>query len=150
MTETATEPLPAPADDTWTQQIDALKARYKHVREPVLVALNILLHDGNVGLDDAKARANLHGVRITAASINAARTLQARMDSPAQPSTNGKPAPPARPARRARAHEKGADAESLIRGFVEKLLGQGNAEADRLREAMRKAISVLQAAVEDR
>jgi hypothetical protein len=35
----------------------------------------------------------------------------------------------------------------LVRGFVAKLQGAGNAEADRLREAMRKAIAVLQAAV---
>ena len=43
--------------------------------------------------------------------------------------------------------EKAVDAEALVRGFVAKLQGQGNAEAERLREAMRKAIAVLQAAV---
>jgi hypothetical protein len=36
---------------------------------------------------------------------------------------------------------------ALVRGVVAKLQGQGNAEADRLRDAMRKAIAVLQAAV---
>ena len=39
------------------------------------------------------------------------------------------------------------DAEVIIRGFVAKLRGQGNAEAERLREGIRKAIGVLQAAV---
>jgi hypothetical protein len=38
------------------------------------------------------------------------------------------------------------DAEALVRGFVAKLQGQGNAEAERLRDAIRKAIAVLQAA----
>lgn len=151
MTEIATEALPVPADDTWTQQLDALKARYKHVREPVLVALNILLHDANVDLDDAKARAQVHGIRITAASMNAARTLLARMSSSAEPAAaNGKPAPaPARRVRRSRPSENAPDAETLIRGFVAKLQGQGDAEAERLREAMRKAIAVLQTAVGD-
>ena len=41
---------------------------------------------------------------------------------------------------------KAVDAEALVRGFVAKLQGRGNAEADRLREAMRKAVAVLQAA----
>ena len=45
MTDTATEPLPAATNDTWTEQLVQLKARYKHVREPVLAALNILIHD---------------------------------------------------------------------------------------------------------
>ena len=85
MTNTATEPLPASTSDTWTQQLTQLKTRYKHVREPVLVALNILMHDQNIALDDAKAQANLHGVRITAASINAARTLLSRMEAPTPP-----------------------------------------------------------------
>ena len=38
--------------------------------------------------------------------------------------------------------------EELVRGFVAKLQGQGNAEAERLRDAMRKAVAVLQAAVD--
>ena len=39
------------------------------------------------------------------------------------------------------------DVESLIRATVGKIQGQGAAEADRPREAMRKAIAVLDAAV---
>ena len=144
---TATEPTPTPTTDTWNQELAQLKARYKHVREPVLVALNILLHDQNIALEDAKAQANLHGVRITAASVNAARTLLSRMDSPvATPTLKSEPTALARSARRARTAEP-VDAEVIIRGFVAKLRGQGNAEAERLREGIRKAIGVLQAAV---
>jgi hypothetical protein len=143
---TATEP--APATDSWTQQLAQLKVRYRHVREPILVALTILLGDENVSIDDAKAQAQLRGVRITAASINAAKTLLAKMDSPpaaaneASRETASNSAP-----RRHRTPDKATDAESLVRGFVAKLQGQGNAEAERLREAMRKAIAVLQTAI---
>ena len=134
--------------DTWNQQLAPLKARYKHIREPVLVALNILMHDRNIALEDAKAQANLHGVRITAASINAARTFLSRMDVPAAATLTAKnePSAPSRRARRARS-SKSVDAEVIIRGFVANLRGQGNAEAERLREGIRKAIAVLQAAV---
>jgi len=152
MTATATM---AP-NDSWTEQLEQLKARYKHVRQPVLVALNILLHDENVSLDDAKAQARMHGVRITAASVNAAKTLRAKMDAEhIAKETNARTAqaprvpelPEPRRVRRPRAPDKAIDAEAMIRNVVAKLQGQGNAEADRLRDAMRKAIAALQAAI---
>jgi hypothetical protein len=49
--------------------------------------------------------------------------------------------------RRPRTTDAPLDAESLIRGVVTKLQSQGTAEAERLRDAMRKAIAALQAAV---
>ena len=68
------------------------------------------------------------------------------MDAP--PTANPEP-PPARPVRRPRPADKATDAEALIRGLVVKLQDQGNAEADGLRDAMRKAIAVLRAAMGD-
>ncbi len=143
---TATEPVPV--SDTWTRQLEQLKARYKHVRPPILIALNILLHDANVSVDDAKAQAAARGARITAASVNAAKTLLAKMD--AQDIAAETPRPPAataptRPARRPRAADAPVDAEALIRGVVTKIQGQGNVEAERLRDGIRKAITALQA-----
>ena len=79
MTDTIHETIPT---DTWTAELAQLRARYKHVREPILVALNILLHDENVALEDAKARAAMRGAKITAASVNAAQRLLARQDEP--------------------------------------------------------------------
>jgi hypothetical protein len=38
--------------------------------------------------------------------------------------------------------------KTLIRDVVQKLQGRGNAEAERLRAAMRKAMAVLQAALD--
>ena len=143
--------------DTWTKQLEQLKGRYKHVRPPILAALNILLHNANISLDDAKAQAQVHGVRITAASMNAAKTLLSRMDSapaaksPAGANTAAAQTSPTTAAqarvRRPRAAQPALDAETLIRGVVAKLQGQGNAEAERLRDGIRKAIGVLQSLV---
>src|SRR5687768_17607262 len=82
MTDLASEPIPATAPDSWTAQLNQLKARYKHVRPPILAALNVMLMSPNISVDDAKAQAAMHGFRITAASVNAAKTLLARMDAP--------------------------------------------------------------------
>ena len=145
MTTTAT------ATDPWTQQFEQLKARYKHVRTPILAALNILLHDPDIGLEDAKARAQLHGVRITAASVAAAHRLRAQADAVPATSKVAPPSPaPATPRqpRRARVPSPALDAASMIQEVVQKLHRETGAEAERLRAAMRKAMSVLQAAVE--
>ena len=145
MTATATTPT-----DTWTDEIAALKARYPHVRDPILAALNRLLTDPNITDDDAKARAAMRGVRITAASINGARNLMAKRETavPIEPTATTAAERPARP-RRERAPEPAVDAEALIKQVVGKLQAQGNAEAERLRDAMRRAVAVLAGAVGD-
>jgi hypothetical protein len=143
MTATTSSPT-----DAWTKQIEQLRGRYRHLRPAVLAALNILIHDEAVSIDDAKARADLHGVRITAASLNAARMVLSRMDATrVAATTKGTPAPaaPTRAPRRQRSSEIPFDAEALLRGVVAKIQGQGNAETERLREGIRKAIATLQA-----
>ena len=103
------------APDTWTDEIAALKARYPHVRDPILAALNLLLTDPNIADDDAKARAAMRGVRITAASINGARNLMAKRETavpiePTAPSAAERPArPPPRTRSRTRRRRRGAD-----------------------------------------
>jgi len=152
-TETKTESTAtSPADASWTESFEALKARYPKQREAIVMALHILMHDPKIASDDAKAQAKLHGVRITAASLSAAQRLLSRQDD-----GDGAEAPKVRKApataktgrvRRPRAAGKDVDAEALIKQVVVKIQHAGNAEADRLREAMRKAIAVMQAAVE--
>ncbi len=143
MTTTETTPT-----DTWTDEIAALKARYPHVRDPILAALNLLLTDPRITDDDAKARAAMRGARITAASINGARNLLAKRETaaPTEPTAASATDRPARP-RRERAPEPAVDAEALIKQVVGKLQAQGNAEAERLREAMRKAMAALANAI---
>ncbi len=142
MTDTAAEPLPA--TDPWIQQLEQLRSRYRHARPAVLVALNILLGNPDIAESDAKAQAELHGLRITAASLGAARVLMTQMAS-VPPVAVATPTPS--PVRKPKAADPTHDAEALVRTFVAKLQTQGNAEVDRLRDAIRKAVAVLQAAI---
>ena len=143
MTATETETI---SNDTWTAEMAQLRSRYKAVREPILAALNLLQQDPNISHDDAKARAAMRGVRITAASINGARNLLAKRDTAVVAADA--PARPAAPtARRVRSATAEIDAEGLIRQVVGKLQSQGTAEAERLRDAMRKAVDLLRAAI---
>jgi hypothetical protein len=151
MTATASEPT---TTDTWNQQLAQLRARYKYVREPILVALNILLHDQDISVDDSKARAAQHGARITAASVSAARTLLSRMDNdkPAgtTATTNSAATQPTRPrpARRVRPADGHVDADALIRQVVAKLQSKSDSEAERVRDGIRRAITILQGLIE--
>ena len=151
MTATETMTLPAATTDNWNEQLAELKARHPSVRDPILAAMNIMAMDPNITIDDAKAQAALHGVRITAASVNAAVKMLATSQPSAAPTVpataaNAEPAPQ-RQARRVPPAAGNLDAEALIRQVVGKIQGQGNAEAERLREAIRRAVAVLQAAI---
>ena len=143
MTATETETI---STDTWAAEMAQLRSRFKTIREPILAALNLLMQDPNITDDDAKARAAMRGVRITIASINGARNLLAKRET-AVVATDAPARPAATTIRRVRPAPAEIDAEGLIRQVVGKLQSQGTAEAERLREAMRKAIATLQAAV---
>ena len=151
-TLSATEPetstnAAAPTSD-WTQQFAALQTRYPKVREPILAALLVLTQDPNADLDAAKATAAEHSVRITAASVAAARRLLSRQDGPPAPAApRAKSAATPRRGQPARRIQPSLDVEELLRATVAKIQAQRDAEAERLREAMREAIAVLDAAV---
>jgi hypothetical protein len=126
----------------------ALKERYPHIREAVVTALHLLVQDPSISVDDAKAKARTLGVRITAASVASARRLLERMDTAAPaPVAAAAPTPAVRPARRQRAAEPNQDAEELIRAVVGKVRAQGDAQSEKLRGVIRRAVELLQAAL---
>ena len=149
MTAMETQPNPTPTDD-WNAQFAALKTRFPKVRETIVFAFHVLQSNPDIALDDLKAQAELHGIRVTASSVTAARRLLARTSA-----TNGATASPApspaaetrRRTRRPRATAAQLDVEALIRTTVGKIQDQGAAEAERLSDAIRKAIAVLGAAI---
>jgi hypothetical protein len=136
----------------WTTTFETLKARYPKVREAILVALHILIQNPEISLDDAKAQAKLHGTRITAASVASAQRLLRRQDGAPEPARGKAPAAPTAPTRRTGRPRAAAtyttDPEALIRTVAEQIRRQSDAEAERLRAAVHKAIAVLQAAIE--
>jgi hypothetical protein len=126
--------------------LEDLKSRFSNVREPILVALHILLQEPSIPLETAKTTAKAYGVRITAASVAAARRLLERMDTEAPaPAVPAATTPATRPARRSRAAEPAQDTDALVRALVVKLQAQGNAESEKLRVSIRKAIDLLTA-----
>ena len=87
-TEITTDSIPA----SWNDQFAALKNRFPHVRDAILVAMHILAQNPDVTVEDAKAQANLLGARITAASIAGAQRLLAKQTDAVAPQTPEAPA----------------------------------------------------------
>ena len=158
MTETELEPLPTDTTPstakanagTWDDAFTALKARYPKAKDSIVFCIHALQTHPEIAVDDLKAQAAMHGIRVTGASVNAAQRLMA----PEEPRSAPKAAavetaprkPRGRPARQPKAVE-GLDAEAMLRQVVAKMQAQSNAEAERLRAAIRKAVAVLEAAV---
>ena len=149
MTETDMIPATTPTDD-WNAQFEVLKTRFPKVKDSIVFAIHALQSNPDIALDDLKAQANLHGIRVTASSVNAAQRLLAPTAATNGASTSPAPrATAANPRRRRkpRAAVAPLDVESLIRTTVGKIQDQGAAEVERLREAIRKAVAVLQTTV---
>ena len=153
---TTQEPFPEPTTPTepWGDLFAKLQQRYPKVREPIVAALTALMQNPGIDVEHAKAVAAANGMRITAASVAAAERLLSRQDRHDEQQADRRPTAAATPAaahpgsvRRQRAQAHDVDAEALIKQVVDKIQVAGNAEAERLRETMRKAVLMLTAAI---
>jgi hypothetical protein len=85
MTELEPAPTARPAPDPWAATFDGLRRRFPRVRDTVLLCVHVLEHGEDAGLDALKARAALHGLHVTGASLNAARRLLRHQAAPPSP-----------------------------------------------------------------
>src|SRR5262245_35057653 len=141
----ASEP---PPDNAWDQQFDRLRSRFPGVKDTILFCVHALQHGSDVDLESLKAQAAMYGLRITGASLNAARRpldpnaaprprrraerVAALTADPAPPPVAASlpapvppPVPPPVPASRGRGRpappEPAAAVEAMIRGVVAKM-----------------------------
>ncbi|MBK8100633.1 MAG: hypothetical protein IPK26_26385 [Planctomycetes bacterium] len=147
MTTVLDQTSPATTTANWNAEFAALKARFPHAKDTIVFCVHALMQSPDIGLDDLKAQAALHGLRVTGASVTAARRLMAEGNAQA-PAGAAITAPAAqRQPRRVRAAEPPVDTEALIRQVVGRIQTQGAADSERLKDAVRKAVAILQAAV---
>ena len=149
MTETA------PTTNGWDAEFAILKSRFPKVRDTILFCLHALQQNPFILIDDLKAQAEMHKLRVTTASLAGARRLLEKQDQPAV-TTNGTTntaalaatsAPQARRTRQPRVQD-GLDIEGVMRAAVGQIQRQGDARVEQLRKAIGKAIELLQGALE--
>lgn len=80
MTDTELERLPAELPeptptDPWQLQFQLLRERFPKAQPSILFCVHALQQSSEIALDDLKAQATLHGLRVTGGSLQAARRL---------------------------------------------------------------------------
>ena len=148
---TATAPIATPTENNpWAEILAAQKARFPNAKDSILFAIVALQDNPDIAIDDLKTLASQQGIRVTAASVNAAKRLldPENATTPVVAPAGLNPVHAReRLVRRVRAAETPLDANALIQDVVAKIQAQGNAEVERMREAVRKATTALEAAV---
>lgn len=139
-----------PAASDWDQLFAQLRSRFPKATDSVLFCINELQQGAEVPLDDLKAQGAMHGIRVTGASLNAARRLLA---PPVARQTER--VEPVRTERPRREHKRqpqhaGTDFEGLLRDAVSRMTAASDARAERLENAVRAAIEILRAALDQR
>ena len=151
MTATAPFTFTTPTENNpWAENLAEQKARFPNAKDSILFAIAALQDNPDIAIDDLKTLASQQGIRVTAATVNAAkRLLDPEHATTPVGAAAGLDSAPARErlTRRVRAADAPLDANALIQDVVAKIQAQGNAEVERMREAVRKAISALEAAV---
>ncbi len=165
MTDLDTQPLPAPAaPDPWEADLARLRARFPKANASVLICIHALQQEVDVSLDDMRARAAMHGIRVTAASLMAGRralglspppAVRVRevedADEPLEAVEQRDAANLAVAEDRPVARRRQAPASSSRADEVERLLREFVAKADeerqRLRGAVRRVIEVVDEAL---
>ncbi|HEX6810991.1 MAG TPA: hypothetical protein VF384_05140 [Planctomycetota bacterium] len=148
-----TEPeLVPPTTDTWEGILEALSRRYPGQKNSVLFCIYKLQQNPDVTLRDFRAEAELHGIPVGGRTLHVAKGLLGLQKPPAAAATPAEAGTaPAASRRRQRASEGGSAGDSIeskVLAAVRQIQSNAGAEAEQLRDAIRRAIAILQQALD--
>lgn len=163
-----------PAPDTWEGILANLRRRYPGQKDSVLFCVHKLHANPELGLADFREEAQLHGIPMAGRALHSAKVLlglaeskpRAKRPPTAAPAVATTPeagaapgaaeasagdAPVAKQPRRARREPAAEDGsiETQVLDAVRQIQSAAGAEADKLRAAMREAITILQRALDE-
>jgi hypothetical protein len=69
----------------WDEHFESLRKRYPKVKESILFSLHAMTMNPDIEIEALKALAKVHEIRVTRASLNAAKTLHARATTASAP-----------------------------------------------------------------
>jgi len=158
----------APVPSAWDADFQRLRERFVGIKDSILFCVHAMQQNPDIALDDLKPRAELHGLRVTAASWNAAlrllappREVRLVVDAPlateAEPELEPKPVtPPPRvmPVRKpqqapAPASPPHGSVENMLLQVIDTLRAEEGERTERLRAAVREALDVIRDALAD-
>lgn len=136
-----------PSDD-WTTRRDALRAAHPGQKDSVLFCLHKLQQDPAVGLRDLRDEAAVRGIPMAGRALHSAKVLLGLAQPKPRNADRSKPAsaPTTTDSRPSAARD--LPVEDQVLAAVRQIQSAASAEADRMREAMRRAVEILQRAIE--
>lgn len=144
--------LAPPANDTWEGILENLRRRYPGQKDSVLFCIYKLQQNPELTLRDFRDEAALHGIPMAGRALHSAKDrLGLLKPAPAprpDPAPIAQPAPPRRRERAARSDDGDASIENRVMAAVRQIQSAAGADAEQLRSAMRKAITILQQALD--
>lgn len=163
-TEEANLANPATEPSSWDNEMAALRKRYPKASDGILFCVFKLLQNPELTIRDFRDEALLHGIRIGGRAIHSAKVLLG-MEKPSVRRANIKTSTPrmqtegsstdltstettvqvARPKSQA-----DGEVESSLISAIQQIQNAATADSRRLREAMRRAVDVLQRALDGR
>ena len=76
MTATAPITITTPTENNpWAENLAEQKARFPNAKDSILFAIAALQDNPDIAIDDLKTLASQRGIRVTAATVNAAKRL---------------------------------------------------------------------------
>ncbi|MBL9079344.1 MAG: hypothetical protein JNL08_17720 [Planctomycetes bacterium] len=151
---TETEPVSPAATDSWDALLEAMRRRYPGQKDSVLFCIHKLQQNPDLTLKDFREEAALHRIPMAGRSLHSARVLLGlQKEKPAEPvAREAEPAAPSTPAtaRARRGRESLAETDSIEQQVVaamRRMQTAAGAETERLRDAIRQAIALLQRAL---
>lgn len=143
-----------PAADTWESILDGWRRRYPGQKDSVLFCIHKLQQDPDLTLRDFRDEARLHGIPVAGRSLHSARLLLGitRAAPVADEADGAEPVVDEAPARRARPRAQPDDAGSIehqVVAAVRRIQTAASADGERMRAAIRQAITILRRAIGD-
>jgi hypothetical protein len=152
-------PDTAPSTDSWEGILANLRRRYPGQKDSVLFCLHKLHSNPELGLPDFREEAALHGIPMAGRALHSAKVLlglasvKPRVSKPkAEPASSVASESLRHEPRVRRLREASSDhgsIETKVLDAVRQIQSAAGAEAERLRTALRQAITILQDALDD-
>ncbi|MAE76264.1 MAG: hypothetical protein CMJ85_05265 [Planctomycetes bacterium] len=142
---------PEALSSSWDVGLTELRSQFPDAREGVLFCVWKLRQNPKLTLRDFRAEAALRGIGLSGRSLHSARVLLGWQAPSTRQTPKSSPAasPVQEPASAATRPGAGKSLEERLRHTLTQLREESSADADRLRVAIRKAIDVLEQALED-
>lgn len=155
VTDSTPSENPGQAADSWPATLEELRARHPGQKDSVLFCVHKLQQDSAVGLPDLRDEAAERGIPMAGRALHSAKVLLGMAEAKPRGASRTRDASRTRNKRPSQSEASpsprtaAVGIEDQVLSAVRQIQSAAGAEADRMRQAIRDAIAILQAALDE-